>query len=225
MGRPAPGSGHVGQAGRAFVAGFEQLAVLLSQLLHAAGQGAAPFLEPLLLERLVSLDERQIELVAEVEPLPASGPKKIQDFISRHAARPVDEALRAVELVELVPEDQARLLEQVVGVVQVTDERVNITEELGLMLPQERGVVKAAALRAASGLGLVRARWKRDRRSSDSWRIPARPRADRRARRGIVHIRDISASVESSDSRRRATPAQVASPALAHARSHEPALN
>ena len=60
---------------------------------HAARQRCSPFLEPLLLERLVSLDECQIELVAEIKTLPASGPKKIQDFISRHAARPVDEAL------------------------------------------------------------------------------------------------------------------------------------
>ena len=41
-----------------------------------------------------------------------------------------------IELVELVPEDQARLLEQIVGVVQVADERVDVAEELRLMLPQ-----------------------------------------------------------------------------------------
>ena len=104
------------------VAGLEQLAVFLAQLLHADRQPGAPFLELLVLERLVGFHERQIQLVAEVEPLSAAGPQKIEDLVTRHSACPVDEALAVVELLELVPQDEAGLLKQVIGIVQVADQ-------------------------------------------------------------------------------------------------------
>ena len=112
--------------------------------------------------------ERQVELVAEVQPVAAAGPQEIQDLVPRHAAGPVDEAPRVVELVELVPEDQARLLEQVVGVVQVADERVNIAEELRLMLPQERGVRPPAAPPWRGASRLVPRTWGPRFRSGES---------------------------------------------------------
>src|SRR5262249_60819846 len=62
-----------------------------------------------------------------------------RDLEPGHAAGPGDEALRPVELVELVPEDQAGLLEQVVGVVEVAHERVDVTKELGLVPAQPGG--------------------------------------------------------------------------------------
>ena len=57
----------------------------------------------------------------------------------------------AIELVELVPQDQARLLEQVVRVVQVSHQRMDVAEELALMprelRPRTRPSARSAACR------------------------------------------------------------------------------
>ena len=131
--RPAPCAGDLPHPARSVVAGFQQVLVPVGQLLHAPRQHHPPFLQAFLLQLLLGLDQGQAQLVAEIQPVAAASPQEVQDLIPGHAAGPAHEAPRRVELVELVPEDQAALLEQVVRVVQVAHQRIDVAQELTLM--------------------------------------------------------------------------------------------
>ena len=52
-----------------------------------------------------------------------------------------------IELIELVPQDQARLLKKVVGVVQVPHERVDVAEQLRLMMTNQGREISPGIIR------------------------------------------------------------------------------
>ena len=129
--RPSPLPGDFGDPRLLAVAGLDELLVPLPQLLDALGQHLATLLDLVLLQRLLGVDQQQAQVVAEVETLPAPGPHEVRHLEPGHAAGPGDEAPGRVILVVLVPHGQARLLEQVVGVVEIAHQRVDVLRRSG----------------------------------------------------------------------------------------------
>src|ERR1041384_3327063 len=84
----------------------------------------------------MSFDKQQIKLVREIQLLPAACSQEISNFEACDAARPRKKAARAVESVEFLPEDERGLLKQVVCVAQISQERMDVAEQLRLMLAQ-----------------------------------------------------------------------------------------
>jgi hypothetical protein len=136
MRRSTRAASDIVDARRPLVEGFHQLTVFLAQFFHAARQSIAAFKKVLMLERLLRFNEHQAQLIAEVKSIASTGPDEIQDLVPRNPAGPVHKTSRGIELIELVPEDQAHLLEQVVGVVKIPHQRINVAEQLGLMGPK-----------------------------------------------------------------------------------------
>src|SRR5271166_3993608 len=61
----------------------------------------------------------------------------IQHLVPRHAAGPRYKTPRGIELVKLVPEHDARLLEEIVGVIEIVHQRIDVCEQLRLMPAQQ----------------------------------------------------------------------------------------
>src|SRR5207247_2628958 len=101
----------------------EKLPVALSESLDASGERLATGVGLLIRQFRLGLREQQVQIVTEIQPLPTPAAEEVSDLQPRHAARPGEEAQPPVELAELLPEDQGRLLEEVVRVVHVPDER------------------------------------------------------------------------------------------------------
>src|SRR5262249_14774201 len=97
-------------------AGGEQVAVARRQLFQAAGQRLAAVVE---LQRLGLFDrgfgQAVEQCLAEADPAAAALLVEIEDLEVRDPAAPGGEIVGGVVFVELVPQDQAGLLEDVVG--------------------------------------------------------------------------------------------------------------
>jgi hypothetical protein len=110
-----------------YVALFEQFPVAHSEFPHASRQGPASFFHFLIRHFVLSLNEQQIQMVAEIKPLPTARSQEIGNLQSRNATSPRKETPRGVEFLEFFPENQRSLLKKVVGIAQIADERMNIT--------------------------------------------------------------------------------------------------
>ena len=134
--RPVPAGGRGVHAGRVRVALGQQGPVGRAELLHAPAQGLPAVGQLVVGHLLVGLDQQQVQVVAEEPPLAGQAADEVGRLEPGHPARPGEEAPLAVELVELAPQDQGRLLVQVVGVVQVRDQGVDVPVQPGLVLGQ-----------------------------------------------------------------------------------------
>ena len=72
MRRTSPPLRDVLNANRTAVTRLQQLEIALPQFFHATGQSIAPFVELLVFEAFLGLDQGQVELVAEIKPAPAA---------------------------------------------------------------------------------------------------------------------------------------------------------
>ena len=88
---------------------------------------------------------------------------------------PRDETLGRVEPLKLVPEDQAGLLEQVVGVVEVADQGIDVSKKLGLVLAQPCGELGSCVAHRIHGTRHVRP-WRIDTRNQNAIRVGFRVR-------------------------------------------------
>src|SRR5262249_27259764 len=110
----------------------QQLLVPLAELGDAARQGLATLLQLLVEELLLGLDEHQVEVIAEIKTLASPAAQEVDRLQPRDAARPGKETTPVIELVEFLPHDQGRLLEQVVGIIQITRQEMNVAVQAGL---------------------------------------------------------------------------------------------
>ena len=69
--------------------------------------------------------------------------QEVHRFEPRDAARPGDEVRAGLEAVELLPHDEACLLEHVLRVFHAADEREDVAEQLVLMLAEQLGELLA----------------------------------------------------------------------------------
>src|SRR5262245_15605825 len=84
------------------------------------------------------LNQKQVQVVAEVQPLTPSAAEEVSHFQAGNPAGPGEKAPLPIELPELLPQNERRLLKQVVGIIEIADQRMNVAVQPRLMLSQDR---------------------------------------------------------------------------------------
>ncbi len=121
----------------AAVATHQQIAVALTEFLQASAKGVASFFGLVHRVTLEGLGNQQVDIVAEIELLTASAAKEVRHLEASYPTCPRKETSLAVELGKLVPQNHGRLLEQIVGIVEVSYKRINKAIKSPLILLEQ----------------------------------------------------------------------------------------
>jgi hypothetical protein len=124
----------------------EKVAIVITQLGGTLDECLTAIFDFLGLKFCMGVDQQQVQLIREIQALPAAGTQEVGDLETSHAARPGEKVPLAIIVGEFLPQDQSGLLEQVVGVIQVAQQRMDVAEELRLMLTQQFGKLQLSAL-------------------------------------------------------------------------------
>jgi hypothetical protein len=123
----------------------KQTAVAVAQFRHAARKRIATVFELGFFYFSLGFNEQEIQVIAEIELMARPRVQKIGDLEPGDAARPGEETALTIELLVLFPQDERRLLNDVVRVIQVPDQRMDVAEQSRLAALQLSGEIGVKA--------------------------------------------------------------------------------
>jgi hypothetical protein len=100
----------------------EQFAISGRKLLNALGECHPPVVLILIGHLRMSFNQQKVHVSTEVEPLAKPTTDEVRHLPTSNTARPREESTLPVEFCEFVPQNQCRLLIEVIGVVDIRDE-------------------------------------------------------------------------------------------------------